>query len=625
MSTSDIPAGGATSGRKGSTFPDKKLDSWGEIASYLGREVRTVQRWERTEGLPVHRHEHKKKSTVYAFAGELDEWIRKRQPKDDPAADDAFAREQELSGADSPIDIVEPPPALAPAPTPDSVKTPAVGKRVVAAIFTLGILSALSLGLYRWFRPTIVGSDKIRLVVLPLVNLSGDAKQDYLSAGLTDVITTQLGRLDPEHLRVIAPTSAKVMSGKPIAEIRQKLDVQYIVEGSVQPVANQIRIDIRLIQTSDEAQAGSDSFTRELSNFLRVESDVAEAVAHKILATLPAASLSANSQATPPPGLITAEAASKSSEAFLKGEILWTNRGDLKKSIALFEEAIEENPYNALAYAGLANATALIGQVPNDGMRPQEAKSKARDAAQRALKLDPRLVEAHAVLGNVAMSYDWDFPGAEKEFKTAVKLNPNYTFAHEYYAHLLMAEGRYEEALAETRQALELEPALPIFRVVKAEILYHARRYDQAIEETTAVIKSHPEFVFAYYWLGCAYQAKKMYPEAIATFERARKMTGDWPFIIMATGHAQALAGNTVEATNAINKLTQMKQTRVIPDIYLAAIYVGLGDKDQAFHYLDAAYQERVDRLVYLNVEPMSDPLRSDPRFAQLMAKIGLH
>jgi TolB-like protein/Tfp pilus assembly protein PilF len=625
MSTSDIPAGGATSGRKGSTFPDKKLDSWGEIASYLGREVRTVQRWERTEGLPVHRHEHKKKSTVYAFAGELDEWIRKRQPKDDPAADDAFAREQELSGADSPIDIVEPPPALAPAPTPDSVKTPAVGKRVVAALFTLGILSALSLGLYRWFRPTIVGSDKIRLVVLPLVNLSGDAKQDYLSAGLTDVITTQLGRLDPEHLRVIAPTSAKVMSGKPIAEIRQKLDVQYIVEGSVQPVANQIRIDIRLIQTSDEAQAGSDSFTRELSNFLRVESDVAEAVAHKILATLPAASLSANSQATPPPGLITAEAASKSSEAFLKGEILWTNRGDLKKSIALFEEAIEENPYNALAYAGLANATALIGQVPNDGMRPQEAKSKARDAAQRALKLDPRLVEAHAVLGNVAMSYDWDFPGAEKEFKTAVKLNPNYTFAHEYYAHLLMVEGRYEEALAETRQALELEPALPIFRVVKAEILYHARRYDQAIEETTAVIKSHPEFVFAYYWLGCAYQAKKMYPEAIATFERARKMTGDWPFIIMATGHAQALAGNTVEATNAINKLTQMKQTRIIPDIYLAAIYVGLGDKDQAFHYLDAAYQERVDRLVYLNVEPMSDPLRSDPRFAQLMAKIGLH
>src|SRR6266481_6372398 len=624
MSPPDIPATGATPGPKGSPLPDKKLVSWKEIATHLGREVRTVQRWETTEDLPIHRHEHQKKSTVYAYAGELDDWFKKRQPVDDPEADAAFVPDPDTLEANSTTGNGDP---VAPIPVPVPVEPPPppIGKRIAVAAAAVAILCLLSYGVYRGFHGGAATQDKIRLVVLPFVNISGDSKQDYLSAGLTDVITTQLGRLDPEHLRVIAPTSAKVMSGKSIAEIRQKLDVQYILEGSVQPVANQIRIDIRLIQASDEAQAGSDSFTRELSDFLLVESDVAEAVARKMLATLPVASQSANSQATPPPGLITAEAASKSSEAFLKGEILWTNRGDLKKSIALFEEAIEENPYNALAYAGLANATALIGQVPNDGMRPQEAKSKARDAAQRALKLDPRLVEAHAVLGNVAMSYDWDFPGAEKEFKTAVKLNPNYTFAHEYYAHLLMVEGRYEEALAETRQARELEPALPIFRVVKAEILYHARRYDQAIEETTAVIKSHPEFVFAYYWLGCAYQAKKMYPEAIATFERARKMTGDWPFIIMATGHAQALAGNTVEATNAINKLTQMKQTRVIPDIYLAAIYVGLGDKDQAFHYLDAAYQERVDRLVYLNVEPMSDPLRSDPRFAQLMAKIGLH
>src|SRR6266446_4271315 len=519
MSTSDIPGGGATSGRNGSTLPDKKLDSWGEIASYLGREVRTVQRWERTEGLPVHRHEHKKKSTVYAFAGELDEWIRKRQPKDDPAADDAFAREQELSGADSPIDIVEPPPALAPAPTPDSVKTPAVGKRVVAAIFTLGILSALSLGLYRWFRPTIVGSDKIRLVVLPLVNLSGDAKQDYLSAGLTDVITTQLGRLDPEHLRVIAPTSAKVMSGKSIAEIRQKLDVQYILEGSVQPVANQIRIDIRLIQASDEAQAGSDSFTRELSDFLLVESDVAEAVARKMLATLPVASQSAASQAIPPPGSVTSEAASKSSEAFLKGEILWTSRGDLKKSINFFEEAIHENPYNALAYAGLARATAIIGQVPNDGMPPQGAKPKARAAAQRALQLDPRLAEAHAVLGNVAMSYDWDFSTAEKELKTALDLNPNYSTAHEWYAHLLLVEGRYDEALAESHHLLEIDPDTLLFKAVRAEILYYARRYDEAVAEASSVLRLHPDFVLASYWLGCAYREKKMYPEAISTFE----------------------------------------------------------------------------------------------------------
>ncbi len=623
MSRADIPKSGATPGPGGSPLPDKKLDTWKEIADYLGRETRTVQRWEKTEGLPVHRHEHQKKSTVYAYAGELDAWFKKRQPVDDPEADAAFVPDPDTLEASSTTENGDP---VVPIPIPVPVEPPPpIGKRIAVAAAAVAILCLLSYGVYRSLRGGTATPDKVRLVVLPFVNLSGDPKQDYLSAGLTDVITTQLGRLDPEHLRVIAPTSAKVMSGKPIAEIKQKLDVQYILEGSVQPVANQIRIDIRLIQASDEAQAGSDSFTRELSDFLRVESDVAEAVARKMLATLPVASQSAASQAIPPPGLVTAEAASKSSEAFLKGEFLWTGRGDLKKSIALFEEAILENPYNALAYAGLAHATALVGQVPNDGMRPQEAKPEARDAAQRALKLDSRLVEAHAVLGNVAMSYEWDFPAAEKEFKTALELNPNYPTAHEWYAHLLMVEGRFNEALAETRQALELDPATPLFHVVKAEILYHARRYDEAIDESLSVVKSHPDFVLAYYWLGCAYREKKMYPQAISTFERARRITGDWPFTVMALGHAQALAGNTVEATNALNQLAQMKQTRLVPDIYPAAIYVGLGDKDQAFHFLAAAYQERVDRLVYLKVEPMADPLRSDPRFDQLLAKIGLH
>ncbi len=640
MLPSDIPASGATPSPEGSPLPGKKLDSWGEIASYLGREVRTVQRWERTEGLPVHRHEHKKKSTVYAYAGELDAWIKNRQPKDDPDADAAFVPDPDtvdaISTAGS-VDPAAPSPAPAPITVPDEAPPgppvepplpPPIGKRIAVASAVVAFLCLLSYGAYRWSNVRVVRvatQDKIRLVVLPFTNMSGDPKQDYLSAGLTDVITTQLGRLDPEHLRVIAPTSAKVMSGRPIAEIRQKLNVQYILEGSVQPVANQIRIDIRLIQTSDEAQAGSDSFTRELSNFLRVESDVAEAVARKMLATLPVASQPAVSHRTAPLGSVTAEAASKSSEAFLKGEILWFGRGDFQKSIALFEEAIHENPYNALAYAGLASATALIGQVPNDGMPPQEAKPKARDSAQRALQLDSRLAEAHAVLGNVAMSYDWDFPAAEKEFKTAIELNPNYTFAHEWYAHLLMVEGRFDEALAESGHVLELEPATPLFHVVKAEIFYHARRYDEAIGESLSIVTTHPDFVLAYYWLGCAYREKKMYPEAIATFERARKMTGDWPFIVMAAGHAQALAGNTVEAANALHKLAQMKKTRLVPDIYPAAIYVGLGKKDEAFRLLALAYQERVDRLVYLGVEPMADPLRSDPRFAKLMAKIGLH
>jgi TolB-like protein/Flp pilus assembly protein TadD len=614
-----MPENGAPAGPEGSPLHGKKLVSWKEIAAHLGRETRTVQRWEKTEGLPVRRHEHLKKSTVYAYANELDEWFRKRQPVDDPEADAAFVPEPDI---DSPLEKESEDPVL---PGPPVKPTPRRGKRLVLLLAAAALLCAVGYGVYRQFQPDALTQDNVRLVVLPFVNLSGDPNQNYLSAGLTDVITTQLGRLDPKHIRVIAPTSAKVMSGKPVAEIRQTLSVQYVLEGSVQRVGNQIRIDVRLIQASDEAQAGSDSFTRDLSDFLQVESEVSEAVARKIVATLPGAPPTELPLTSKHPGSVTPEAARESSDAYLKGEILWTSRGDLKKSIALFEEAIRENPYYAQAYAGLANATAIIGQVPNDGMPPQEAKPRAREAAQHALELDPRLVEAHAVLGNVAMSYDWDFSTAERELKTAIELNPNYPFAHEWYAHLLMVEGRYDEALAESRHLLELEPATPLFHAVRVETLYYARKDDEAIEEARSVLKDHPDFVLAYYWLGCAYREKKMYPEAIATFERARKLTADSPFMVMAYGHAQALAGNTVEARKALKMLSQMQQSRSVPDIYLAAIHVGLGEKDQAFQLLDNAYKARVDRLVYLKVEPMADPLRSDPRFAQLLAKIGLH
>jgi len=611
---------------EGSPLADKKLVSWKEIAAYLGREVRTVQRWENTEGLPVHRHEHLKKSTVYAYASELDEWFRKRQPKDDPEADAAFVPEPDV---DTPPGKANGHPTLAddmpadPSADEPSNRMTRLGRWLGVAAIGSALLFLVTLGFYQKFHAGAVKQENVRLVVLPFVNLSGDPNQDYLSAGLTDVITTQLGRLDPQHIRVIAPTSARVMSGKPVGEIRQTLNVQYILEGSVQRVANQIRIDVRLIQASDEAQAGSDSFTRDLSDFLQVESDVSDAVARKMVATLPGMSPT-GSTAIEHADSVAPEAARKSSDAFLKGEILWTSRGDLKKSIALFEEAIQENPYNAQAYAGLARATAIIGQVPNDGMPPQEAKPKARAAAQRALELDPRLAEAHAVLGNVAMSYDWDFSTAEKELKTALDLNPNYSTAHEWYAHLLMVEGRYDEALAESHHLLELDPDTVLFKSVRAETLYYARRYDEAISESLRSVKTHPDFVLASYWLGCAYREKKMYPEAIDAFSRARKMTNDYPFMVMAYGHAQALAGNAAEARKALNILTQMQKTRLVPELYLAAIHVGLGEKDEAFNFLEIAYQKREDRLIYLRVEPMADPIRSDPRFAQFLAKIGV-
>jgi tetratricopeptide (TPR) repeat protein len=262
--------------------------------------------------------------------------------------------------------------------------------------------------------------------------------------------------------------------------------------------------------------------------------------------------------------------------------------------------------------------------VPNDGMLPSDAKPKARDAAKHALELDPRLAEAHAVLGNVAVSYDWNLPAGEAELKTAIELNPNDPTTHQWYSYLLMIEGRYDDALAESHHVLELEPATPLFHAVRIEILCYARKYDQAIDEALSSIKVYPDFVLPYYWLGYAYREKKMYPEAIATFTRARQIGGDRPFLVMAYGHAQAVAGNAAEARKSLRLLEDLQKTKYVPDLYLAAIHVGLGEKDEAFRLLNGAYQQRVDRLIYLRVETMADPLRSDPRFQELLNKIGL-
>ncbi len=572
---------------EGSPLPEKKLVSWKEIAVHLGREVRTVQRWETTEGLPVKRHEHQKKSTVYAYSSELDDWVRKRQPVDDPEADAAFAREQELSGTDSPIDSIDPPVVLLTPvdpsridPAPDLVNpSPPVWRRVVIAVSSLAIFSAASFAIYRWTQPKNLAYEKVRIVVLPFNYTSGDSKPDYITVGLADVIRTKLGQLDPPHLGVIAATSSRIVAKQAIPDIGRTLNVKYVLEGSVQRAGNQVRIDVQLIQVSDETRTVHAS-TPEIAN---------------------------------------------SRHAYHQGKFAWGSRGDLRGSIVFFEQAIHDDPSYAEAYAGLAQATAILGQAPNDGIPPREAKPKAREFAQRALQLNPRLAEAHAVLGNMAMSYDWDLPTAERELRRAIELNANDPTAHEWYCHLLIVEGRNAEALTEVRQALDLDPVNPLFHTVLAETYYYGREYDAAIDEAQQVVKLHPDFPLAQFWLGSAYREKKMYPQAIETFQHARQLSGDNPAMVMAYGHTQALAGNVGEARAALRKLEQLAGTRFVPNLYPAAIHVGLGENDEAFRLLDLAYQERIDRLVYLNVDPMADPIRSDPRFAQLMAKIGLH
>lgn len=624
-----MPETGTSPGTEGATLLGRKLDSWGEIASYLRREVRTVQRWERTEALPVHRHEHKKKSTVYAYTGELDEWIKRRQPKDDPEADAAFVLE--LDVADAPTGSEDGEAVLtehAPGPSKetdgsvsDDATQPEPGgwKRFILAAAAAAVLSFAAYGAYHWISTKYLKLQKIRLVVLPFANLSGDPKQDYFSAGLTDEMITRLGNLEPQRLGVIAAKSSMAVAGKPLGEIGRALNVQYALEGSVRREGNHVRIDVQLIQVSDETHLWADSYNRDLNDILLVQDEVGAAVASQIRLALATATETSGSR------VATRSVNPEAYDAYLWGRFYWTHRGDLHKSIEAYQQAIQKDPKYALAYAGLASSYALLGQVPYDDMSPREAKPKARAAAEQALQLDPQLAEAHAVLANVSFSYDWNFEAAEQEFQRAFTLGPNNpTTPYLWYGHYCIARNRLAQAMEENSRLLEIEPVSPLFNTNRAEIYYYERNYDAVITQASRAIEQYPNYWLAYIWLGSAFREKGMYKDGLEQFSRARKLSGNQPVTIGLCGHALAVYGDAAGARQALADLQHLAQSRYVSPIYFAAIYTGLGENRTALDWLDRAYKERTDRLVYLAVEPMADPLRSDPRFTQLLHKIGI-
>ena len=604
---------------------EPRLESWGEIAAYLHREIRTVQRWERYQGLPVRRLQIGKLGTVYAYRSELDKWFRERQPKPENteenienATNGEIVATVKAAAADTDHQESksQAPSNDAPPPRPRSTR---VQTTVTLLTLLMIALAATVYFLRGGHSPVRWANGKIRLVVLPFANLSDDSQQDYFSAGLTDEMITQLGRLDPERLGVIAATSSKFLAGKPIAEIGRTLDVQYALEGSVRRGGNQVRVDVQLIQISDQTHLWADSYTGDLGDILHVQDEVAAAVAGQIRVALPVGALAANG-VKGTPRTINPEAY----DEYLRGRFYWTNRGDLHKSIDAYQKAIEKDPKYGLAYAGLGSAYALLGQVPYDDMLPAEAKPKARQAAERALQLDPQLGEAHSVLANVAFSYDWDFATAEREFQRALALGQNDPTAHLWFSHYCIVRNRLEQAHEENSRTLALDPVSPLFNTVRAEIYYNARRYDDAIAQGRRTIEQYPSYWLAYIWLGSAYREKKMYKDALEQFSQASKLSGNHPAITALYGHALAVSGDTAGARRALADLQLLRQSRYVSALYFAGIYTGLGEKSTALDWLDKAYQERNDRLVYLNVDPMADSLRSEPRFRDVMKRLHL-
>jgi TolB-like protein/Flp pilus assembly protein TadD len=541
-------------------FSDR-LDSWKEIAAFLRRDVRTVQRWEKKEGLPVQRHHHDKLGSIYASRAQLTEWFNTRQQA-----------------------------------------SPAVPQKA---------------------------SDKIKLAVLPFQNLSGPEENDYFSEGLTEEMTTQITRLQPAELAVIASATAEHYEAtrNSLEQMKRELGVDYLVEGTVRRAGKRVRITARLSEVQDQTQMWAETYERDLSDVLGVQAEIAQAISseiHLALNLTETARLSGMQR-----GQVKVEPSAY--DAYLKARyhLHAMSPAGIRNSIQDFERAVQLDAGYAPAHAGLASAWALLAIAPFDLLPPHEAMPKAEAAARKSLELDEGLAEAHAALALVHHHYHWNWKDAEEAYRRAIELNPGYAAAHLWYSWLLLALGRREDALEEIERTTlivqETDPRrLVAVHATRALSHYFGREFERAVEECEKALQLDPEHFMLHFILGRAYRRLGKGAKAIAQLKEARKSYGESPLIDAVLGMAYAVSGQKEQALKVIDAFKAAARKRYIPPTYFGMLYAGLGDKDRCLEWLEQAYRERADLLTWLNVEPMMDDVRVDPRFQDLIRRIGL-
>jgi len=455
------------------------------------------------------------------------------------------------------------------------------------------------------------------IAVLPLANLSGDPQQEYFADGMTEELIATLGKLSA--LRVISRTSVMryKKTEKPLPQIARELNVDAVIEGSVLRAGDRVRITAQLIQAANDRHLWAESYERDLRDVLSLQSEVAQAIANevKIKVTPDEQAQLAGARPVDP----------DAHEAYLKGRYYFNKRTQegLTKGIEYFGAAIAKDPGYALAYSGLADCYTLLGGIYS--LRPpKEALPRAEAAALKALEIDKAAAEPHTSLAMVRFWYEWDWAGAEREFKRAIEVDPRYSSAHQWYAWLLAATGRLEEAREETRRAQALDPlSLPV-DTSAIYIFYLSREYDRAVEECRKALDLDPNFARAHSNCGLAYEAKGMYREAITEFEKAVTISGTRATYAGQLGHALAVSGEKGQALKILEELRERSKQTYVPAHEMAVICVGLGEKDQAFGWLRNAYEERSSWLPMLAVSPLFDGLRSDPRFQALLRRMNL-
>ena len=610
---------------------EKTLVSWKEIAVYLNRAERTVKRWERERGLPVHRVPGGERGGVFAYPDELDEWLKGKSG--DLEADDSLPGDTDSDrAADATTQLRTASEATAPAPSSAGHRWTVSPARVLAWLAPLGIAAALIIyfwGSHAGSRVTAVGDREPSrtsaldlapdsVAVLPFTNVGGGRGSDYLSDGITESLIGNLARIP--QLKVRSRDSVFRLKGKDIdvQEAGSELGVSRVVSGRVTVQVSDIEVGVELTDVRDNTELWGKRYNGKISDLIHLQEQIAGDIAEQLRSNLSTADM----QLVTRQGTQNGEA----HDLYLKGRYAWNLRdhANLEAAVSYFNDAVAKDPDYALAYSGLADVYSVL---PFFGGNPSEDFPRSSNAARKALQLDSTQAHPHAILGSIEMEFDWDFAGGEDEFKKAIALDPNDATAHQWLAENLgMLGGREKDALKEINQAHLLDPTSLIIRRVKGSVLVAARRYDDAIAVCRQLLEENPTFNLAHDCLGFAYWGKRMYPEVVEQWSIYRQNTHN---------KEDAEFGDALERgfrsggwrgalTEAIKIRLKQRQTGYASPCEIARFYADLGDREKAFEWLNTAYREHDFLLRELNTAFEMDNIRSDPRYAELVRRVGL-
>jgi len=504
------------------------------------------------------------------------------------------------------------PPQTERAPATVSGPSRAVLVAAASALIAAIVVAALYLRIARSGSTPI----KMTLAVLPFENLSAEADQDFFTDGFTDEMIAELGKLDPDHLGVIARTTTRLYKNarKDIGQIHRELGVDYVLEGSIRRAGNRMRITAQLVQASDMTHLWAESYDRDVSDVLTIQSEVAMKIAHSL-------TLALHRPETEPGQGSTSSAAY---DLYLRGRAFreQATEESTRKAIEYFQRSIATDPQYGRAYAGLADAYWLLGAPGWEVDKPMTLLERAQTSAERALAIDPRLAEAHAVLAMIRLSYRWDRAGSEQEIREAIRLNPSSAVAHQYYSATLTTMGKFDDAIREARLALELDPLSAPTSTTLGIRYWYAGRMAEATIQFTKTLDAHPEFAIAHWGLAETHLANGNNARALDELQRAVELSGNSAYMRAHLAYGLAKAGNRERAMNIRRELETESRERYQPPYHQALIALGLGDQDGMAQALTRAFADRSGWMVFLPVEPEFLPVRATPNFQALLSRV---